>query len=258
MEELLQTSNSIETKAKSKGEFLASVSHEMRTTLHGILSFSRFGVNKLNTASPEKKLYYFEMINQSGHTLLSLLDDLLDLSKMEAGRMNFDFKSSKFLELVNYVVDEFSSLTSEREIAIHLEKPETEIVTSQDQKRIQQVIRNLLSNAIKFSPDKGDIKVSVNITNGNISTSVKDNGKGIPDSELQSVFDQYVQSSANKESSGGTGLGLSICREIIRAHKGRIWAENHSEGGAIFTFEIPQNLDKEEFSSPIEDSKMPA
>ena len=110
-----------------------------------------------------------------------------------------------------------------------------------DSERIKQVIRNLISNAVKFSPREETINVTISRNKHLLKLAVKDSGVGIPQNELQAVFDKFVQSTKTKTGAGGTGLGLSICKEIITAHKGRIWAENNPDDGAIFFFEIPIN-----------------
>ncbi len=112
-----------------------------------------------------------------------------------------------------------------------------------DVEKIKQVLRNLLDNAIKFSPEGGTIDVAVCRVASSVRVSVCDQGPGIPQDELEAVFDKFVQSSKTKTGAGGTGLGLAICHEIIAAHKGRIWAESRPEGGAVFSFEIPLSMD---------------
>jgi signal transduction histidine kinase len=112
-----------------------------------------------------------------------------------------------------------------------------------DVEKIKQVLRNLLDNAIKFSPEGGTIDVAVCRVAGSVRVSVRDQGPGIPQDELETVFDKFIQSSKTKTGAGGTGLGLAICHEIVTAHKGRIWAENRPEGGAVFSFEIPLSMD---------------
>jgi signal transduction histidine kinase len=111
-----------------------------------------------------------------------------------------------------------------------------------DADKIKQVLRNLLDNAIKFSPEGGIIDVAIFLLENSIKVSVSDQGPGIPQNELEAVFDKFVQSSKTKTGAGGTGLGLAICQEIIVAHKGRIWAENRPEGGVILSFEIPVSM----------------
>ena len=226
----------------AKDEFLANMSHELRTPLHGILSFAQFGIKKHASAKPEKVLEYFNRIDQSGKILLSLLNNLLDLAKLESGKMSFSFKKYALNDVVEPVIDEFRSLVSERNITIFLEIPETMVKTELDQEKIQQVVRNLLNNAVKFSPENKNIRLTIDQTDDSVGLSVADEGLGIPEDEVESIFDKFIQSRKTKTGAGGTGLGLSICREIIHAHKGKIWAMNQPEGGAIISFRIPARI----------------
>jgi signal transduction histidine kinase len=221
----------------AKSQFLANISHELRTPMHGILSFARFGIEKGPTAGPEKIASYFEKIHQSAAQLLALLNELLDLAKLQAGRMTYNFASVNVAGLVRQAADEFVSLVSERDLTIVC--PSTEDVSGQvDPQRILQVVRNLLSNAVKFSPNGGMIYLSCTADEGAIHISVRDQGPGIPETELEKIFDKFVQSSATTTGAGGTGLGLAICRQIIKDHGGRIWARNAPEGGALIQFWI--------------------
>jgi PAS domain S-box-containing protein len=228
-----------EAANRTKSEFLANMSHELRTPLHSILSFAGFGIKKHTTVPVEKLRAYFEMIQHSGKTLLALLNDLLDLAKLEAGKMTFHFQTTDLRALISVVADEFSSLLSERHLTVHWSAPDGAAVVMVDAERLQQVLRNLLSNAVKFSPSGGTIAVEMRCTAARAVVSVHDQGPGIPEDELEKVFDKFVQSSTTKTGAGGTGLGLSICREILTAHQGRIWATNHPHGGAAFLFELP-------------------
>ena len=228
-----------EEAARTKSEFLANMSHELRTPLHGILSFAGFGLKKYSDLEPNKLHDYFQQIDRSGRILLALLNDLLDLSKLEAGKMNFHFEKEDLNAWVSVILDEFESLTLEKQLRIEYKPPDFNPVVWHDQRRIMQVVRNLLSNAIKFSNTGGKIVLKICKQNAMVQVSVRDHGVGVPETELQAIFDKFTQSSQTKTGAGGTGLGLSICREIIAAHKGRIWAANNADGGAIFTFELP-------------------
>ncbi len=223
----------------AKSQFLANMSHELRTPMHGILSFAGFGVKKHATAEREKLLDYFRKIQQSGKSLLTLLNDLLDLAKLESRKMTFDFKPAQLPILVASAADEFSSWASEKDLTIDCQLADLSETIVFDADKIRQVLRNLLSNAIKFSPQGTVITVQTHRNTNAVVVSVCDQGPGIPEDELEEVFDKFVQSSKTKSGAGGTGLGLAICREIMDAHKGRIWAENNPQGGATFSFEIP-------------------
>ena len=234
---------SAEAATRAKSEFLANMSHELRTPLHGILSFAKFGIKNHATAASEKVLGYFEKIQYSGQVLLALLNDLLDLSKLESGTVVFDFQRTDMNALIASVTDEFTALLSEKKLTIEFPKPELKNELNVDLQKIKQVFRNLLGNAVKFSTDGGSIKVTSSRDNGCVKVSVYDQGIGIPEDEFEAVFDKFIQSSKTKTGAGGTGLGLSICKEIIHAHNGRIWAESNLDGGTIFSFQIPCELE---------------
>ncbi len=224
---------------RAKSEFLANMSHELRTPLHSIISFASFGIKKYTNAKPEKLLDYFSRIRQSGKTLLELLNDLLDLAKLESRKAVFTLEPTDVGMLVESVKGELETMLSERHLQVRHEGADFHESVVLDADKIKQVLRNLLNNAIKFSPEGGIIDVGIYRSGSLVRVSVLDQGPGVPHDELEAVFDKFVQSSKTKTGAGGTGLGLAICREIITAHKGRIWAENRPQGGAVFSFEIP-------------------
>lgn len=228
---------------RAKSEFLANMSHELRTPLHSIISFASFGIKKYGSAKPEKLLDYFNRIRQSGRTLLNLLNDLLDLAKLESRKAVFTFEPADIGSLVQSIRNEMEALLSERRLEMRCAESDFHEPVPLDSEKIKQVLRNLLNNAIKFSPQAGVIDVQVCNVGGSVRVSVLDQGPGVPPDELEAVFDKFVQSSKTKTGAGGTGLGLAICREIIAAHKGRIWAENRPAGGALFSFEIPLGIE---------------
>lgn len=233
-----------ETANEAKSEFLANMSHELRTPLHGILSFADFGTKKIDEVSSQKLLSYFQKIKINGKILMWLLDDLLDLAKMEAKSTKFDFVPAKIDELITSVIGECSAIIEKQTLNIQFNPEQIAEQVTLDVEKIKQVIRNLLSNAIKYSPENGTITVQVNKTEESIRVSLSDQGHGIPADELEDVFDKFVQSSKTSTGAGGTGLGLAICKNIIAEHNGRIWADNTNEGGALFTFEIPITQEK--------------
>ncbi|MCP4502990.1 MAG: AAA family ATPase [Deltaproteobacteria bacterium] len=230
-----------EQASQSKSEFLANMSHELRTPLHGILSFANFGKRKIDKVGKEKLLEYFGRIESSGNTLLSLVNDLLDLSKMEAGKMSFSFRETNVAEMLEQVGAEFVGTLSDRDLKLCFEQVggDEKITAIIDEKRMKQVVRNLISNAVKFSPSGETVKMKLSQKGAQVALEVRDYGMGIPETELGSIFDKFVQSSKTKTGAGGTGLGLSITREIVDAHCGKVWAENAIDGGAIFLLVFP-------------------
>lgn len=243
LEEVTAAKEKAEAANRSKSEFLANMSHELRTPLHAILSFASFGEKNAATAKPEKITEYFHKIQNSGKILLNLVNNLLDLAKLESGKMIFEFHRTNICTLLGKVADEFTSLVSERGLTIDYVEPSIKAMANVDRDKFMQVVRNLVSNAVKFSPQGGKIEIAVDQEEHVVRVRVTDQGLGIPPAELDKIFEEFVQSSATQKGAGGTGLGLAISRQIAAAHKGRIWAENRAQGGAVFFFEIPLAMD---------------
>ena len=238
---------------QAKSEFLANMSHELRTPMHAIISFANFGVDKHAQAAPEKLLHYFHNIRKSGTRLLRLLNDLLDLSKFEAGKMLLERSPGQTADLMAEALGEVEALAQARQVRLICAAEPGLPQIEWDATRMLQVLRNLLSNAIKFSLDGGCVEVSARRAElqagrragdprvAGIEIRVKDNGIGIPEDELEAVFDKFVQSSKTKTGAGGTGLGLAICREIVLAHHGAIQAQANpgQQPGTTFLVSLP-------------------
>ena len=236
----------------AKSEFLANMSHELRTPMHSILSFSSFGIKQWNSAEQLKLRTYFERIQTSGNRLLALLDDLLDLAKLESGQKQIEYSLGNLLTVIESRIEEQETRLQDLQLTLIVEQTPEDPTAEFDTPKMGQVMGNLISNAIKFSSPGGTIKIRLRReqqmlkSNGDDShpaivliTEIEDEGIGIPDNELDTIFDKFVQSSKTKTGAGGTGLGLSICKEIIDIHRGKIWAENNSGPGVTFKVVIP-------------------
>jgi len=223
-----------------KSKFLANMSHELRTPMHGILSFANFGIKKVNTSSKEKLTQYFSNIKISGDRLLTLLNDLLDFSKFESGKIELSIEEADLVSLFNSCLLEQQQRIDDLSLTVQIHKTKNNISGHFDAAYIGQVITNLLSNAIKFSPENGDLTITIDQNKDqSLLFSLKDIGIGIPDNEITDIFDAFIQSSKTKVGTSGTGLGLAISKQIIDAHDGTIWAENNIGVGTTFTFTLP-------------------
>ena len=249
--ELLVAMEAAESANRVKSEFLANTSHELRSPMNAILSFADLGKKKIESAKREKLEGYFSRIHTAGSQLLALINDLLDLAKMEGGRMVYDMEDDNALVLITEICDEFEGLLTDKSLHLDVQCDVEVTRASFDRIRVGQVIRNLLSNAIKFTDPERTITVAVSAAElmagrrksdaGSVpgmSIAVIDQGVGIPE-ELEAVFDKFTQSSKTRRNGGGTGLGLAISREIITANGGVIRADNNVDGGSRFTFLLP-------------------
>lgn len=233
-----------EAANEAKSVFLANMSHELRTPMHGVLSYARLGETRVAQVGHEKLRSYFHRIRVSGERLLTLLNDLLDLSKLEAGGMVLNLAPVRLEQVIGDALNEFDALFQSRhqkldfQVEVGLPEP------MGDAARLGQVVRNLLSNASKFTPEGKGIHLRLAHASlagalPGVAFSVSDEGVGIPPDELAAVFDKFVQSSRTRTGAGGTGLGLAICQEIVAAHKGSIAARTNAAGGAEFTVILP-------------------
>lgn len=242
--ELREVAQRAEAASRAKSEFLANMSHELRTPMHAVLSFAQLAASKLERPpiSIERLQSYMARIDASGGRMLALIDDLLDLAKAEAGRLDYSMRSVDLAALIRTEAHELHAMAMARAISLELSVPQRTQPVHGDPKRLAQVIRNLLSNAIKYTPQEGRVHVRLEATPGparKMRCAVEDSGVGIPQAELQSIFEKFEQSSRTRSGAGGTGLGLAIAREIVTAHGGTIWAEQREEGGARVCFEVP-------------------
>lgn len=224
--------------ARTKAEFIANISHELRTPLQSILGFSELGLMRAQDQSRLSGM--FGDIHTSGQRMLSLVNDLLDISKIDSTFSQATFSSMDARQIVRDVESELAPLLRARAVMFEVHLPEHPVLLQADVQKIHQVLRNVVANALKFSSPGQKIIAGLELfLPGTVHFYVQDEGCGIPQKELENIFEPFVQSSLTKDGSGGTGLGLAICRRIVQAHGGKIHAENIPSGGAIFHIEIP-------------------
>ena len=238
----------------AKSRFLANMSHELRTPLNAISGFSQMGLMELEDNIQKKYYQYFETIYSSSKQLLQLIDNLFDLSSLDAGTTILSLEEFSLEKISRECVLQQKDKLDESGISYKIYKNCRRDTIQADPKAISQVINHLLSNAIKFSPEKSHIdldivKAELDLYNKHskkilavaaLKFSIKDYGKGVIAEDCERIFDNFEQGGDQQVGlSNGSGLGLAICKKIIEKHQGKIWAENHSEGGALFSFILP-------------------
>ncbi len=228
----------------AKSEFLANMSHELRTPMHGILGYARLGVKRSNSVSREKLNEYFHLIRQSGTRLMDLLNNVLDFSKLEVGKMRYNMSTNDLMPHIHQVTTELAPIAAEKGLFFEVNCVNKQAIAYCDHEKIIQVLRNILFNAIKFSNEDTPIQILCEEIDQKTDTprlriNVSNLGISIPEDELENIFDEFVQSSATDTGAGGTGLGLAISKRILSDHNGTIWAENDPAGSTIFRFTLP-------------------
>jgi signal transduction histidine kinase len=239
-DELGRLYQELETVSRHKSDFLATMSHELRTPLNAIIGFSEVLREQMFGELNEQQLAYVDDVLEAGHHLLSLINDVLDLAKIEAGRMELDFSEVSIPEVLRSGVTMHGERASRGGIALGLTVEPGEITVEADERRVRQVVFNLLSNAIKFTPPEGRVDVSARLTNGLVEVAVADTGAGIPLDDLDRIFEEFEQGSSGGPSRiEGTGLGLPLSRKFVELHGGRLWAESKPGAGSTFRFTLP-------------------
>ena len=241
-----------EEASRAKSEFVANMSHELRTPLQSILGFAELGM--LRGRAQPKLAGMFEDIHSAGQRMLTLVNDLLEVSKLESTVGTFHMERIDLRGVVRPVIRELEPLLERSHLMMDLRMPDLPLVAKKaDPLRFQQVIRNVVANAIKFSPPGSTITLEGYADpQGQTHLVVRDEGPGIPPSELHSIFEAFVQSSKTKDGSGGTGLGLAICRRIVEAMGGRIFARNVPASGAAFHILLPARGQAKTVPAPLE------
>ena len=238
-DELRRLYTELEAASQHKSEFLANMSHELRTPLNAIIGFSQVLRDEMFGTVNEKQAEYLDDIISSGNHLLSLINDVLDLSKVEAGQVELQVHPFSLREaLERGVVMVRERATQDRVRVAFVADPGVDLVDG-DERRIKQVIFNLLSNAVKFTPAGGEVDVSASRVNGEVRVSVADTGPGIPPEDRDRIFEEFQQSETGVGLREGTGLGLALSKRFVELHGGRIWLESELGRGSTFTFALP-------------------
>jgi two-component system, NtrC family, sensor kinase len=237
--EIEDKSHQLEVASQHKSEFLANMSHELRTPLNAIIGFSEVLTDRMFGDLNEKQEEYLKDIYASGTHLLSLINDILDLSKIEAGRMELELTDFDLPTAIENALTLVRERAGRRSIALHTNIDHRLGQIQADERKVRQVVLNLLSNAIKFTPEGGRIEVGAVSKGGVVEVSVSDTGIGIASEDQEKVFEEFQQVGTAAKKVEGTGLGLTLCRKFIELHGGRIWVRSQVGVGSTFTFMIP-------------------
>jgi signal transduction histidine kinase len=237
----VENNRQLQVVSKTKSDFLANMSHELRTPLNSVIGFSEVLLDQLFGPINEKQLEYVENILSSGKHLLSLINDILDLSKVESGKMELELSTFCLRELLDASLMMLREKALKGGIALNMDlAPQADIKIVADQRKLKQILFNLVSNAVKFTPANGTVEVSATRDGDFIEISVTDNGIGINKEDIPKLFQPFTQlESVYTKEYEGTGLGLALNRQLVELHGGRIWVESEFGSGSRFSFTIP-------------------
>jgi signal transduction histidine kinase len=238
-QEIQEKSRQLAAASQHKSEFLANMSHELRTPLNAIMGFSEVLAEGMFGEINDKQTEYLRDILESGRHLLSLINDILDLSKVEAGRMELEPSDFHLPTAIDGALALVRERASRRSIALDRVIGERVGIVRADERKVKQVLLNLLSNALKFTPEGGRIDIRAAVADGPVEISVTDTGVGIAPEDQEAVFQEFKQVGTADKKVEGTGLGLALSRKFIELHGGRIWVESKPGHGSTFTFTLP-------------------
>jgi GAF domain-containing protein/anti-sigma regulatory factor (Ser/Thr protein kinase) len=240
--EIADKSAQLEAASRHKSEFLANMSHELRTPLNAIIGFSEVLTERMFGELNEKQDEYLKDIYASGQHLLSLINDILDLSKIEAGRMELELSDFHLPNAIENALILVRERANRRGIRLGSTIDERLGAVGGDERKVKQVLLNLLSNALKFTPEGGRIDVGARLHDHVAEVSVADTGIGIAPADQEAVFEEFRQVGAADKKAEGTGLGLALSRKFIELHGGKIWVKSEPGRGSTFTFTLPVRL----------------
>ena len=238
--EIEDKSRQLEAANRHKDEFLASMSHELRTPLNAVIGFSEVLLERMFGDVNAKQEEYLQDILTSGRHLLSLINDILDLAKIEAGRMDLDMEEFDVAQAIDNAVVLVRERATRKGLTLDTRLDRTLGSLRGDQRKVKQVLLNLLSNAIKFTPEGGRVEIRAQRLDGHVEVSVSDTGIGIATEDLEAVFEEFRQVGTDyAKKHEGTGLGLTLSRKFVELHGGRIWVKSQLGQGSTFAFTLP-------------------
>ncbi len=243
--EIEEKGRELEIANKHKSEFLANMSHELRTPLNAILGYTELILDRIYGDVPEKIQEVLERLEKNGRHLLGLINDVLDLSKIEAGRLTLSLDEYSMGEVVQTVFTSLEALAAEKKLKLKVVVPSDLTTGKGDEQRIAQVFLNLLGNAIKFT-EEGEVRVEVTVSDETFLVSVSDTGPGLSEADQKRIFEEFHQADGSStREKGGTGLGLSIAKRIVEMHGGHIWVESTIGKGSTFRFTLPVRVERQ-------------
>ena len=243
-DEIQDKSRQLEEASKHKSQFLANMSHELRTPLNAILGYTELIADGVYGETPEKVQATLKRVMTNGRHLLGLINDVLDLSKIEAGQLTLSLTDYSMKDVVHNVYGAVEPLASEKKLGFKVEIAPDMAAGHGDERRLTQVLLNLVGNAIKFT-DEGEVVIKASQNNGAFSVAVCDTGPGISEDDQKKLFQEFQQAdSSTTKKKGGTGLGLAISKKIIEMHGGRIWLESQVGKGSTFAFTVPTRAEQ--------------
>jgi signal transduction histidine kinase len=243
--EIGEKSRQLEVASQHKSQFLANMSHELRTPLNAVLGYTELILDSVYGDVPEKARATLERIQSNGRHLLGLINDVLDLSKIEAGQLTLSLTDYSIKDVVHNVYGAVESLATSKNLALKLELPKDLPTAHGDERRLTQVLLNLVGNAIKFT-DKGEVAIRTSTANGTFTVAIHDTGPGIAEQDQGKIFEEFQQADSSiTKQKGGTGLGLAIAKRIIEMHGGRLWVESELGRGSTFFFTVPVMVEKQ-------------
>jgi signal transduction histidine kinase len=241
--EIEEKGKQLAVASQHKSQFLANMSHELRTPLNAILGYTELILDGIYGEAPEKAQAVLKRVESNGRHLLGLINDVLDLSKIEAGQLTLTLTDYSMKDVLYNVFSAVEPLANDKKLGFKVEAQPDMPKGHGDERRLTQVVLNLVGNAIKFS-DTGAVVIKASSTNGSFTVAVQDNGPGISQADQGKIFEEFQQAdnSATKKK-GGTGLGLSISRRIVEMHGGKLWVESEIGKGSVFSFTLPVQVE---------------
>jgi signal transduction histidine kinase len=235
----------LEMASRHKSQFLANMSHELRTPLNAILGYAELVLDNIYGDMPQRMRGVLQRVQSNGKHLLGLINDVLDLSKIEAGQLTLSLEDYSIGDIVQNVVTVVEPLAAEKKLTLKVALPSDLPTAHGDQRRLTQVLLNLVGNAIKFT-DTGEVAIEAAASNGAYTVAVRDTGPGIDLADQGKIFEEFQQAdSSTTKTKSGTGLGLSISRRIVAMHGGRIWVQSAPGHGSTFFVKVPVNVERQ-------------